>query len=257
MAVKTNTGLVAYAKAQLGKPYWYGTFGQTASAALLKSKSAQYAKEGYYIQNRYKVRFDQQYGQRVHDCAGLIKGYLFSDTPTSAPKFNAALDWGANGMRERCTTFGTINTIPELPGVLVFYDKHVGVYIGGGYVIEARGHDYGVVKTRLKDRPWKWWGKHPAIRYDAASAEQPAQPIQSVQPSKPSAPKAGQVVRLQNAKLYASTSSSIPARTISGTYYLYDGKLLGGRYRITNKASSVGKKPMILYVTGWIDKGAV
>ena len=28
---KTNTGLVAYAKAQLGKPYWWETFGQKAS----------------------------------------------------------------------------------------------------------------------------------------------------------------------------------------------------------------------------------
>lgn len=255
MAVKTNTGLVEYAKAQLGKPYWYGTFGQIASAALYKSKSAQYAKEGYYIQSRYKVQFASQYGQRVHDCAGLIKGYLFSDTPTSTPKYNAALDWGANGMRERCTASGTINTIPELPGVLVFFDKHVGVYIGGGYVIEARGHDYGVVKTRLKDRPWKWWGKHPAIAYEAPV--QIAKPAEPVQQAKPTAPKAGQAVRLHNTQLYASTSISIPVRRISGTYYLYDGKLLGGRYRITNKAQNVGKKPMVLFVTGWIDKGAV
>ena len=28
-------------------------------------------------------------------------------------------------------------------------------------------------------------------------------------------------------------------------------------YRITNKAANVGKKPAFLYVTGWIDKGAV
>ena len=46
--VKTNTGLVAYAKAQLGKPYWYGTFGQTASEALYKDKSRQYAKDLCY-----------------------------------------------------------------------------------------------------------------------------------------------------------------------------------------------------------------
>ena len=26
---KTNTGLVSYARANLGNPYWYGTFGQT------------------------------------------------------------------------------------------------------------------------------------------------------------------------------------------------------------------------------------
>ena len=35
---KTNTGLVAYAKAQLGLPYWYGTFGQIGTEALYNSK---------------------------------------------------------------------------------------------------------------------------------------------------------------------------------------------------------------------------
>ena len=35
---KTNTGLVEYAVAQLGKPYWYGTFGQTANSGLLAAK---------------------------------------------------------------------------------------------------------------------------------------------------------------------------------------------------------------------------
>lgn len=44
MATKTNTGLVAYATAQIGNPYWYGTFGQVATEALLKSKMAQYPR---------------------------------------------------------------------------------------------------------------------------------------------------------------------------------------------------------------------
>ena len=64
-----------------------------------------------------------------------------------------------------CKEKGKISTIPEIPGVLVFLDGHVGVYIGGGYVIEARGHDYGVVKTKLEDRPWTNWGKCPWITY--------------------------------------------------------------------------------------------
>ena len=38
MAEKTAAGLVAYAKAQKGKPYWYGTFGNTATESLLNSK---------------------------------------------------------------------------------------------------------------------------------------------------------------------------------------------------------------------------
>lgn len=45
-----------------------------------------------------------------------------------------------------CKEKGKIATMPDVPGVLVFMSGHVGVYIGGGEVIEARGHEYGVIK---------------------------------------------------------------------------------------------------------------
>lgn len=71
-------------------------------------------------------------------------------------------------MKANCTETGNIKTIPELPGVLVFMPGHVGVYIGNGEVIEARGHLYGVVKTKLKDRPWYDWGKLRWLEYQKA-----------------------------------------------------------------------------------------
>ena len=163
---KTNQGLVEYAKAQLGKPYWFGTFGQTATELLYKSKQRQYPK--YYTASD----FPSQYGQRVHDCIGLIKGYLWSDTPESSPKYRASQDASADGMLSLCWEKGNISTIPELPGVLVFSPQHVGVYIGNGYVIEARGHAYGVVQTKLSSRGWKNWGKCPWIEYIEESQPQ-------------------------------------------------------------------------------------
>lgn len=160
---KTNTGLVAYAKAQLGKPYWYGTFGDVADEDLYNKKKKQYPK--YYDRSKYNQGWTHQYGYRVHDCVGLIKGYLWSETATSKPKYNLAQDVSANGMLNACKTKGKINTIPEVPGVLVFYDGHVGVYEGNGYVIEARGHNYGVVRTKLADRKWVYWGYCPFVTY--------------------------------------------------------------------------------------------
>lgn len=68
-------------------------------------------------------------------------------------------------MYSSCTEKGTIDRIPEIPGLLVFMPRHVGVYIGNGKVIEARGHAYGVVETNLKDRGWKQWGKCKFIEY--------------------------------------------------------------------------------------------
>ena len=164
---KTNTGLVAYAKAQLGKPYWYGTFGYTASESLFNEKKKQYPN--MYKRSNYTQGWEHQYGQRVHDCVGLIKGYLWSETPTSYPKYKSSQDVSANGMLKVCKTKGKIETIPEVVGVLVFFNGHVGVYEGNGNVIEARGHDYGVVRTKLSSRPWTDWGYCPYITYNTTT----------------------------------------------------------------------------------------
>ena len=163
--MKTAKGLVEYANAQLGLPYWYGTFGQKATAELYAAKKKQYP-ELYKSWND----FPTQYGKRVHDCVGLIKGYLWSETASATPKYNSSQDVSANGMLARCKENGSILTMPDVTGILVFMDGHVGIYIGGGFVIEARGHQYGVVKTALKSRPWKWWGKCPWIDYSDSSA---------------------------------------------------------------------------------------
>lgn len=163
---KTNNGLVAYAKAQLGKPYWYGTFGQKSTTTLLSQKARQYPS--MFSGTRIQKAKAEHLGVKVHDCVGLIKGYLWCDNPTDdTPKYNVNQDTSANGMYNKCKERGYINTLPEIAGVLVFFDGHVGVYIGGGYVIEARGFDYGVVKTKLSARPWKRWGKCPFITYEA------------------------------------------------------------------------------------------
>ena len=162
---KSNLGLVEYAKAQLGLPYWYGTFGQIATETLYKTKKQQYPRYYKWEGTPYD-NFPTQYGKRVHDCIGLIKGYLWSNSAIATPKYNSAQDLSANGMRAACSERGDISTMPDIPGVLVFMSGHVGVYIGSGEVIEARGHEYGIVKTKLEGRGWRWWGKCPFIEYD-------------------------------------------------------------------------------------------
>jgi hypothetical protein len=159
---KTNTGLVKYAREMVGKPYWYGTFGQLSSESLYKQKKKQYPE--YYAASD----FGKQYGKKVHDCVGLIKGYLWCDSASdTTPSYNSSQDVSANGMLKKCKKKGDIDTLPEVQGVLVFFDGHVGVYAGNGLVIEARGHSYGVVITALNNRPWTHWGYCPWIEYES------------------------------------------------------------------------------------------
>ena len=158
---KTAQGLIEYAKAQLGRPYWYGTFGQAASKALYDQKKRQYPQ-------RYEWTYDGATA-KVHDCVGLIKGYLWcDDSQDTTPVYNAAQDKSANAMYTACKTKGEMATMPDVPGILVFLPGHVGVYIGDGEVIEARSRRYGVYKTKLAERPWKTWGYCPYVAYETA-----------------------------------------------------------------------------------------
>ena len=174
---KTGRGLAAYCKAQLGGPYWWGTFGQISTPELLAQKRQQYP--GYY----QAADFEQQLGRRVHDCVGLIKGYLWSATPTSAPRYRGDQDVSVAGLYDVCDQRGPISTIPDEPGVCVFMRElgHVGVYVGGGMAIEAMGHAYGVVTTALASRPWAFWGKPRWISYggEAEPAGDPAPAVET------------------------------------------------------------------------------
>ena len=161
---KTTSGLYAYAYAQLGKPYWWGTFGQTADAGLLSARRAQYP-DNYDTSIVGGTAFEDQYGQRVHDCVGLIKGYRWSETPTSTPVYNASQDVNVQGLFSQCTRIrGTIDRsdLSDIPvGAVLFYGsmEHCGVYAGSGNIIEARGHAYDVCQTTLTVRTgFTLWG---------------------------------------------------------------------------------------------------
>ena len=88
------------------------------------------------------------------------------------------------------------------------------------------------------------------VKYKAEVKEKPAaKPV--VKPTAKPAPKAGDVVKLNKGKLYTSSTSKT-AFTRTGTFYLYDGVKVNGRYRVTNSAKRVGKKPLALNVSGWV-----
>lgn len=71
-------------------------------------------------------------------------------------------------------------------------------------------------------------------------------------PAQKTTPKAGDVVNLVNGKLYTSARGTVSV-VRTGTFYLYDGIAVDGRYRVTNNRERVGKAPLCLNVSGWVN----
>jgi len=166
-ATKNAADLVAYAEYawRSGWGYVWGSYGNLLTEATLQSLIRQYPEMvgGYESVIRAKWL-----GGRTTDCVGLIKGYGWFDSDTHTIRYgtNGMPDVGANAMYHAANESGTIDTIPEVPGLAVWREGHIGVYVGGGYVIEARGTSSGVVKTKLAERGFTHWLKIPYIRYD-------------------------------------------------------------------------------------------
>ena len=166
---KTASGLVAWAKEWLGQPYWYGTFCNPCSTGLLEAKRKQYP--GHYTSLRMaRYKADIGSGKSCADCVGLIKGYVWERDGKIV--YDSATDVSANGMYQAATEKGPIGTLPETPGLLLWNNGHIGVYIGHGEAIEARGFVYGIVQTRVASGSWTHWCQCPYIEYEAVQPQQ-------------------------------------------------------------------------------------
>lgn len=174
--------LVTFAKSMVGMPYWYGTCVYKCSNSLLKSKTAQYP-------SHYGSKRTSTYNSHIADklvcmdCVGLIKGFFWTNggegvvesignNKTFSRKYasNGMPDKSANRLLTMCkkdgAKNGNIDSIPDVAGILVFSDGHVGVYVGAGKVVEARGFAYGVVVTNLNERNWTSWAFLPSSILD-------------------------------------------------------------------------------------------
>ena len=180
----TNEHFVAFCEKMIGMPYWYGTVVYKCTENLRARKAKQYPAH-YGSSRTARYRDDISKKKVCADCVGLIKGYQWTNggqgviesigtdkTFSSRYGGHGCPDKSANGMfnyaRSKGCAWGTMDTLPEVPGVALRFDGHVGVYVGNGYAVEERGFNYGCVRTRVKDRKWTHWYQLPFVDYGDA-----------------------------------------------------------------------------------------
>lgn len=164
--IKNNRDLVTYAENAFasGWGYVWGTFGDVLTDSLFAYKLEQYP-DG--VGNYEDFIRGNWLGGRTTDCVGLIKGYGWFNPTTKAIEYgtNGMPDVGADGMYNAATVKGSMDTMPDTPGLAVWKSGHIGVYVGNGEVVEAMGTKYGVVRTKLEGRNWTAWLEVPYISY--------------------------------------------------------------------------------------------
>ena len=124
--------------------------------------------------NAMAIKYGSKWiGRRVADCSGLFV-WAFK-------QFGESIYHGSNTIwRQYCSAQGKLTNghrsdgYQLRPGSAVFLldngsRHHIGLYIGDGQVIEARGTRYGVVQTSITR--WDEWGELKGVDYSAYDLE--------------------------------------------------------------------------------------
>lgn len=145
------------------------------------SDLAKWAIEQSNIKTKYRLGGIGRYenGVRIFDCTGLIKCFRWNDySQYNASQYAKAMpDWNADTMYAYASEKGTIDTIPEIKGLIVYQKDHAGIYIGNGLVVEATASFGGKVVVShfkgnhncFKRTSWTHWLKLPQFTYTVAS----------------------------------------------------------------------------------------
>ena len=164
---KNNVDLAEWAKQALshGWGYVYGTYGEVLTESILTTKISQFPEQ---VGDNEEFIRRHWLGGRTADCIGLIKGYAWFNCDTGQIEYrsNGVRDTGSDPMLDMATEKGTIDTMPDIPGIAVWMDGHIGIYVGGGQTIHAANTELGVIMTPLEKSSWTHWLKIPYISYD-------------------------------------------------------------------------------------------
>ena len=172
--------LIAKFKISL-KEKWGYIWGMTYEMWTAEKQEAYYEKykddpdRGKSAENGWKW-----IGHWVTDCSGLfthwfkvLGGEMYHGSDTMFKKWCVKNGELVNGKR----TDGE----DLKPGTAVFCwngkkYSHVGLYVGGGYVIEAAGSSQGVIQSKITNDKWKYWGELKGITMNVTEKPEAADP---------------------------------------------------------------------------------
>lgn len=161
---KTNIELVDYCKKALAERWFYGwgAWGQLATVDLVNRLVNQWPAmntrwRGYMMKAVHA-------GNRLCDCYGLVKGFVWLQ-PDGNFRYNPDQDVNTEGAFHRAIEKGSISTMPEIPGIILWMHGHVAVYIGGGKYIELAGGGVGANLGRVRSSRFTHWFKDTIIDY--------------------------------------------------------------------------------------------
>ena len=114
-------------------------------------------------------------GHMVADCSGMFAW--------SFKQLGGKIAHGSNSIwNSYCSSKGQLKNGKRTdgkelkPGTAIFtYNKekknrgHIGLYIGNGYIIEAKGAYYGVCKSKITESRWVEWGELKNVDYGGDS----------------------------------------------------------------------------------------
>ena len=171
---KNNLDLVKWAQMAYDNKWGYvwGSHGDVLTSSELKRLKKVF---GANVTDKEDYIKSHWLGRRTSDCVGLIKGYGWYDETSGTIKYgtNGMKDVTADGMFNAAVEKGPISTMPDIPGIAVWHQGHIGVYIGNGYVIHAANTYDGVIKTPITSSGWTHWLKVPYINYIEETEDNP------------------------------------------------------------------------------------
>ena len=138
--------------------YVLGCFG----APMNSKNKTRYCNNNSYNKQAARTKYIQAATADTFgfDCSGLLKGILWGWYGNKSKTYGGAVyeangvsDTNANGIIKLCSDISTDFSSIEV-GEAVWIRGHIGVYIGNGYCVEAKGIDYAVIKSKVSSTKW-------------------------------------------------------------------------------------------------------